>query len=185
MLLKTVFSGFGGQGVLMMGYVLARSAMDAGLQVTYMPTYGAEIRGGTAHCTVSIGDEEIASPIASRPEFLVAMNAPSLAAFENNVAPDGAVFLNSSIVKDSPRRRDVTVFPIPAAEIAYDLGNTRAANIVIMGAFIRATALVSPDYFIGSIEAVLGGKKKAAIELNRKAFSAGYEFVKTPLHKEG
>ncbi len=176
MLVKTVFAGFGGQGVLMMGYALAHSAMSAGYQVTYMPTYGAEVRGGTAHCTVAIGDEEIASPIASQPECLVVMNGPSLAAFQSIVAPGGAIFLNSSIVTEAPRRNDVEVYRIPAVELADRLGNTKAANIVMMGALVKKLAIIPPETFLQSIEAILGGRKKSALETNRRAFGEGYDF---------
>ncbi len=177
MLIKTVFAGFGGQGVLMMGYSLAHSAMSAGFQTTYLPTYGAEMRGGTAHCTVSVGDEEIASPIASQPENLVAMNEPSLEAFQNIVAPGGTIFLNSSIIRQKPRRKDVTALEIPAVEIADQIGNTKAANIVMMGALVKRMAIIPPAVFLKSIEEIMGGKKKSALEMNRIAFGRGYDYI--------
>lgn len=177
MLIKTVFAGFGGQGVLMMGYSLAHSAMLSGFETTYLPTYGAEIRGGTAHCTVSVADEEIASPIASRPENLVAMNEPSLTAFQNIVAPGGAIFLNSSIIKQETRRKDVAVFAIPAVEMAERIGNTRAANIVMMGAVIKKMAIIAPETFLKSLEEIMGSKKKSALEMNRLAFRQGYDLL--------
>lgn len=177
MLIKTVFAGFGGQGVLMMGYSLAHSAMSAGFQTTYLPTYGAEMRGGTAHCTVSVGDEEIASPIASQPENLVVMNEPSLSAFQNIVAPAGAIFLNSSIIKLKPRRLDVTVLEIPAVEMADRIGNTKAANIVMMGALVKKMAIIPPEVFLMSIEEIMGSKKKSALEMNRIAFRQGYDYI--------
>jgi 2-oxoglutarate ferredoxin oxidoreductase subunit gamma len=180
MMVKTIFSGFGGQGVLMMGYSLAHGAMSAGFQVTYLPAYGAEVRGGTANCTVAVSDDEIASPIASAPDNLVVMNTPSLYSFQNRVAPHGALFLNSSIVAVEPSRHDVRIFKIPCAEMAEELGNSRAANTVMMGAFLKITGLVPPDIFLGSMETIMGSKKKSVIEINRKAFAAGYEFLKLP-----
>ena len=142
MINKTIFAGFGGQGVLMMGYSYAHAAMHEGYQVTYLPSYGVEVRGGTANCTVAVADDEIASPIASQPDFLVVMNNPSLYTFQNRIAPNGAFFLNSSIIEARPSRTDVRSYEIPAGEIAADLGNPRVQNIVMMGAYIRKTGLV-------------------------------------------
>jgi 2-oxoglutarate ferredoxin oxidoreductase subunit gamma len=171
MMVKTIFSGFGGQGVLMMGYTLAHGAMSAGYHVTFLPAYGAEVRGGTANCTVAISDEEIASPIASKPDHLVVLNT-----FQNRVAPGGSLFLNSSIISVDPSRHDVRLFKIPSSEMAEKLGNPRTANTVMMGAFLKKTGLVPPDIFLSSMEEVLGSKKKSIIEINRKAFSAGFHF---------
>jgi 2-oxoglutarate ferredoxin oxidoreductase subunit gamma len=177
MIVKTVFSGFGGQGVLMMGYSFAHGAMSEGYEVTYLPSYGAEVRGGTANCTVSVSDDEIASPIASEPDYIVAMNTPSLYTFQNKIASDGILFLNSSIVAARPTRKDIRVFDIPCTEIAETLGNPRSANVVMMGAFIRKVSLVRPDVYLKSLETIMGSRKQAVVETNRKAFAAGYEFL--------
>jgi len=176
MMVKSIFSGFGGQGVLMMGYSLARGAMNAGLQVTYLPSYGAEMRGGTANCTVAIADEEIASPISSEPDNIIVMNTPSLYTFQNRVARGGKLFLNASIVEARPSRDDIEVYAIPCGEIAEAQGNTRAANIVMMGAFLKKTGLLTAEGFLKSLEVSMGGKKKSLAEINRKAFAAGYEY---------
>ena len=178
MLVKTIFSGFGGQGVLMMGHSLAQGAMMKGYHVTYLPSYGAEVRGGTANCTVAVGDEEIASPIASEPNYLVVMNTPSLYTFQNRVAPGGSLFLNSSIIEARPSRKDVDVYEIPCIEIAEKMGNPRAANVVMMGAFLKKTALVSPEVYLKSLETIMGSKKKTIADANRAAFAAGYELLK-------
>ncbi|HOD28149.1 MAG TPA: 2-oxoacid:acceptor oxidoreductase family protein [Syntrophales bacterium] len=178
MIVKTIFSGFGGQGVLMMGYSFAHGAMSEGYEVTYLPAYGAEVRGGTANCTVAVGDEEIASPIASEPDYLVALNTPSLYTFQNRIAAGGLLFLNSSIISARPSRQDMEVFAIPASDIAEELGNARAFNTVMMGAFLKRTSLVKPEIYLKSLETVMGSKKKAVVEINRKAFSAGYDFLK-------
>jgi len=177
MIVKTIVAGFGGQGVLMMGYTLAHGAMSAGYNITYLPAYGAEVRGGTANCTVAVSTEEIASPIASEPDHLVVLNAPSLATFQNRVAPGGSIFLNSSIISLEPSRHDVRIFKVPSSEMAEALGNLRAANTVMMGAFLKVTALVPPETYLASIVEVMGGKKKAIVELNRKAFQAGYDYL--------
>ena len=178
MIVKTIFSGFGGQGVLMMGISLANSAMNKGYHVTYLPAYGAEMRGGTAMCTVAVGDEEIASPVASEPNYLIVMNAPSLFSFQNKVTSGGTIFLNSSIINDRPNRQDVKVFCVPCADMAQELGNSRVANIIMMGAFIKTSGVVSPDIYLKSLESIMGSKKKSLAEVNRKAFAVGFDYVK-------
>jgi 2-oxoglutarate ferredoxin oxidoreductase subunit gamma len=178
MMVKTIFCGFGGQGVLMMGYTLANAGMNAGFNVTYLPSYGAEVRGGTANCTVVVSDEEIASPIASNPDNIIALNTPSLMAFQNRAASGGNLFMNSSIISIEPSRHDIRVFKIPLAEIAEKLGDKRTANTVMMGAFMKVTGLVPPDIFLKSIESVMGSKKKEIVEMNRKAFEVGFDFLK-------
>lgn len=177
MMVKTIFAGFGGQGVLMMGFTLAHGAMSAGYNVTFLPAYGAEVRGGTANCTIAVSDEEIASPIASKPEYLVVLNTPSLYTFQNRVAPGGSLFLNSSIISVESSRHDVEIIKIPSSDIAEKLGNPRAANTVMMGAFLKKTGLVPPDVYLKSLEEVMGSKKKSIIEINRQAFSAGFKFL--------
>jgi 2-oxoglutarate ferredoxin oxidoreductase subunit gamma len=148
MQVKIIFAGFGGQGVLMMGYSYAHAAMNEGYFVTYLPSYGAEVRGGSANCTVAVSDEEIASPIASQPDYLVIMNQPSLFTFQNRVAPKGSIFMNSSIIQARPTRDDVTIHEIPLAEIAASLGNPRGQNIIMIGAFIRKTGILSPEAYL-------------------------------------
>jgi 2-oxoglutarate ferredoxin oxidoreductase subunit gamma len=178
MMVKTIFAGFGGQGVLMMGYTLAHGAMSAGYNVTYLPAYGAEVRGGTANCTVAVSDDVIASPIASEPDNVIVLNTPSLYSFQNRVAAGGGLFLNSSIIAVESSRHDVKIFKVPASDMAEKLGNSRAANTVMLGAFLKVTGLVPPDIFLASMETVMGSKKKSVLELNHRAFAAGYEFLK-------
>jgi 2-oxoglutarate ferredoxin oxidoreductase subunit gamma len=178
MMIKTIFSGFGGQGVLMMGYSLAHGAMSKGYYVTYLPAYGAEVRGGTANCTVAVADEEITSPVASEPDNLIVMNSPSLTTFQNKVTHGGTIFLNSSIVESRPSRQDVDVCAVPCGDMAQELGNDRVANVIMMGAFIKKTGIVPVDIYLKSLETIMGSKKKSAAEVNRKAFSAGFDFVK-------
>ncbi|MFZ3103568.1 MAG: 2-oxoacid:acceptor oxidoreductase family protein [Smithella sp.] len=179
MIVKTIFSGFGGQGVMMMGISLANSGMNKGFHVTYLPAYGAEMRGGTANCTVAIADEEIASPVASEPNYLVVLNSPSLFTFQNKVITEGTIFLNSSIIKDSPHRHDVKVIRVPCSDIAQELGNIRVANIIMMGAFIKVTGIVSPEIYLNSLESIMGSRKKSLAEINRKAFTAGFDYLKS------
>ncbi len=174
MLFKTIFSGFGGQGVLSMGLNMARAGMLEGKKVTYLPAYGAEMRGGTANCTVAISDEEIASPVASSPDFLVAMNLPSLVRFQNQVQSGGIFFLNSSLMKPEISRGDVDVIEVPANDLAEDLGNLKCANMVMIGAFVRKTNLVSIDTLVKGLEESFK-KKKKLIPLNKKALKSGYD----------
>jgi 2-oxoglutarate ferredoxin oxidoreductase subunit gamma len=176
MMVKTIFSGFGGQGVLMMGYTLAHGAMNKGLHVTFLPSYGAEMRGGTANCTIAIADEEIASPISSEPDYIIVMNTPSLYTFQNRIASGGILFINSSIIDVLPSRKDIGVCSVPCGEIAESQGNPRGANVVMMGVFLKKTGLLSPEQYLKSLETYMGSKKKALVETNRKAFKAGYEF---------
>jgi 2-oxoglutarate ferredoxin oxidoreductase subunit gamma len=178
MMIKTIFSGFGGQGVLMMGYSLAHSAMNKGFHVTYLPSYGAEVRGGTANCTIAVADEEITSPVASEPDYLVVMNSPSLTTFQNKITPGGTIFLNSSIVDVRPSRQDVKICAVPCGDMAQDLGNIRVANIIMMGAFIKKTGIIPADIYLKSLGTIMGSKKKFVAEINQRAFAAGYDFVK-------
>jgi len=177
MLVKTIFAGFGGQGVLMMGYCLATAAMDEDLHVTYMPSYGAEVRGGTANCTISISDEEIASPIASSPDFLVAMNDPSLARFQNMIRPGGVCVSNETLIKKKLPRKDVTEYRIPASDIAESVGSIRSANMVILGALVAATDIVSLERMVETVTAITMKKRKELVDLNCRAIEAGYDYV--------
>ncbi len=176
MLLKTIFAGFGGQGVLSMGLNLAQAAMLDGKNVTYLPSYGAEVRGGTANCTVAISDEDIASPVASSPDFLVVMNQPSLVRFQNQVESGGILFLNSSLIDIEVSRGDIDVVSIPANRVAEEMGSARSANMVMLGAFTRRSNLVSLDSVVKGLRTALKNRQKL-IAINREALTIGYEMV--------
>ena len=176
MLIKTIFAGFGGQGVLSMGLNLAQAAMVEGKNVTYLPSYGAEVRGGTANCTVAVSDEEIASPVASSPEFVVAMNQPSLVRFQNQVQSGGVLLINSSLIEAEILRGDIDVIRIHASGIAEKLGSPRSANMVMLGAFTRKSNLVSLDTLIEGLTDTLK-KKEKLIAVNREALTAGYDLL--------
>ncbi|MGV8074128.1 MAG: 2-oxoacid:acceptor oxidoreductase family protein [Syntrophobacteraceae bacterium] len=175
MLIKTVFAGFGGQGVLMMGYSYAFAAMNEGFHVTYLPSYGVEVRGGVCNCTVAVSDEEIASPVASEPDYLIVMNKPSLLTFQNRVAVRGSLFINASIIDIHATRNDIDSYEIPLANIAASIGNPKGQNIVMMGAFIKKNTIISPEAYLKGLEQRMKGKKSAVMESNRQAFKAGYE----------
>jgi 2-oxoglutarate ferredoxin oxidoreductase subunit gamma len=181
---KTVFAGFGGQGVLVMGYLLALTAMRQGKEVTYLPAYGAEVRGGTANCTVVVSDQEIASPVASSPDCAVIMNNPSLARFVNVVRPGGLILVNSSLVQAPVRRDDLTVVSLPVNALAHELGNDRAANVIMVGALLEASGVIT----LAAASEVLAetglGKKPKILELNRRALALGANEARLALHKE-
>jgi len=173
MLVKTIIAGFGGQGVLSIGLSLTQAAMLEGRYVTYLPSYGAEVRGGTANCTVAISDEEIASPVASTPEFVIAMNQPSLIRFQNQIQSGGVLFLNSSLTQAEISRGDIEVVQVPADNIAEELGNRKSANVVMLGAFIKKSNLVSLDSVVKGLKDTLKEKQKL-IAINKEALTVGY-----------
>lgn len=156
-----------------MGLNLAQAAMLEGKHVTYLPAYGAEVRGGTANCTVAISDEEIASPVASSPDYVVAMNRPSLDRFQNQVRSGGWLLLNSSLVEVASTRTDIELVSVPASRIAEELGGVKYANMVMLGAFIKKTRLVAPPSVMSGMAEALKGKK-SLLAVNEKALMAGY-----------
>ncbi len=176
MLIKTIFAGFGGQGVLSMGLNLAQAAMMEEKNVTYLPAYGAEVRGGTANCTVAISDEEIASPVASSPEFVVVMNLPSLIRFQNHLESGGILLVNSSLVEAEISRGDIEVVKVPASSLADKLGSPKSANMVMLGALIKKSNLVSLSSVTETLKITLENKRKL-IAINEKALRAGYDLV--------
>ena len=173
MLIKTIFAGFGGQGVLSMGLSLAQAAMREGKYVTYLPAYGAEVRGGTANCTVAISDEEIASPVASSPEFVVAMNQPSMVRFQHQLQSGGVLLINSSLIDAQVTRGDIEIVRLPANTIAEQMNNPRSANMVMLGAFIKRSNLVKLDTLFEGLKETFS-KKKNLIATNKEALLAGY-----------
>ena len=176
MLIETVFAGFGGHGVLSMGLNLTQVAMLECKYVTYLPAYGAEVRGGTANCTVVISDEEISSPVASSPAFVVALNQPSMIRFQNTIQSGGIMFLNSTIISVPPERGDIEVVSIPANAVAEKLGNIKSANMVILGAFIKKSNLVTLQSLIDGLIVAMKGNQKL-ININKEALNAGYNLV--------
>lgn len=176
---KIIFSGFGGQGVLTLGQIVSQIAMNKNLEVTWMPSYGAEMRGGTANCAVIISDKIIGSPIVlSDIDILVAMNSQSISKFINLVKKDGIVIINSSIVKEDIKRDDINIININATEIATDVGSVKAANMVMLAGFLNKTNL----FDIFDIKKALDDKFKAKnpkiIELNIAAINKGLEAIK-------
>jgi 2-oxoglutarate ferredoxin oxidoreductase subunit gamma len=165
---KIILAGSGGQGIMFMGKLLAEAAVREGKNVTYFPAYGAEVRGGTANCTIVISDEEIGSPYAETTDILVAMNAPSLQRFNSQVKKGGQVIVNSSLVKDIGTCRCVG---FPFTQMAVDLGSAQAANMVAIGCLAHTTGIVSLDGILAALEHL--SLKAGIIALNKKAVQAG------------
>lgn len=174
MLLKLLLAGSGGQGVLTIGNVLGNASMLDDYHVTFLPSYGAAMRGGTANCTICISDEEIASPVASVPDLIVAMNQPSMLGFISRLEPGGQLLYNADLVDLVPDRGDIEMFAVPANRIARELGNERSANMVMLGALVKMTAIIKIETISSSIEMMMGSKKKIA-ESSVNAVMAGYE----------
>ncbi len=169
----TILAGFGGQGLLFAGQVLARAALIEAREVFWIPSYGPEMRGGTAACTVIVGDEPIGSPVVDRLDALVALNPPSLAKYEPLLAPDGLLVVNESLVEAEPRRTDVETILVRATAIAAAAGDERVSCVAGLGALLGRRPIVAPDAFRLALRAVLGVKNPAALDANLAAFEAG------------
>ncbi len=176
-----IFSGFGGQGALFAGQLLTYAAADAGFYVTWIPSYGPEMRGGTAHCTVVIGDEPIGSPIVNRPDMVLAMNLPSADKYEPLLKASGLLVVNASLVKRPIQRHDIDVIVIPANEMAEQHGNLRLANVVMLGALLAATELLPLAAVEQSLAAHLPERHKHLLEANKNALHSGARFAATLL----
>ena len=170
---SVIISGFGGQGALAIGKNLAEAGMTEGLYVTWAPSYGPEMRGGTANCSVVLSDEPIGSPVFNTSTELIALNEPSLAKFESGVLPGGTVFINSSVISEKIHREDLTAYYIPCNAIAVEIGNEKVANMVMLGAYVAATGAVKPETIETMIQEMFAGAKAKFIPLNIEAFHRG------------
>ncbi len=182
---EILISGFGGQGALFAGQLLAHAALDAGLETTWFPSYGPEMRGGTAHCTVIVADRPIGSPVVRNPRAAIVMNIPSLERYEPVVASGGVLVVNASLVDRAPRRIDVDALMIPAGELAQELGDPRMANMVLLGALL--TRIVMPDLaqVKATLRRVLPERRRAMLEPNLSALDRGALAAGTPLPPAG
>lgn len=171
---RMLFAGFGGQGLLFMGKVLAYAGMLKDKQVTWIPSYGPEMRGGTANCSVVISDEEIASPIVNRPDILVAMNQPSLDKFGLKVKDQGLIIVNSSIVKNIPEFPGCNVIEVPANDLAQDLGTIKIANIVVLGVMLKMIDFLSKEDIINALTEIMPKGREKILEMNKLAVEKGY-----------
>jgi 2-oxoglutarate ferredoxin oxidoreductase subunit gamma len=172
---KIIIAGFGGQGVVLTGNILARAGMAEDKHVTGMVSYGAEMRGGTANSTVVISDNDIASPFVVNPNIAIILNQPSLDKFEDRLLPKGLVVINTSLISRELQRDDLEVVKIAATDIANKLGNVRVANIVALGAFIEKSGLLKTESVLQAIEDLFLSKKPKLVEINKKAFQQGAE----------
>ena len=170
---EIIISGFGGQGALFAGQLLAYAAMDNGYHVTWIPSYGPEMRGGKARCTVVVADEEIGAPRVRRPSAAIVLNIPSMEAFEPAVKPGGVLVVNSSLVPQKSERDDIRVFYIPATDMAIELGNTRVANVICLSALVQATGVVSLDAVKQALDDHLPERHRKLIGLNMEAMDKG------------
>jgi 2-oxoglutarate ferredoxin oxidoreductase subunit gamma len=175
---QVLFAGFGGQGVISMGQFLTHLAMHTGKEVSCALSYGAEMRGGTANCLVTISDEEISSPLTENPMTAIIMNLPSLERFEDKIKPNGTLVLNSSMVDRLPQREDVEVLQMPVNMLADQLGTARVANMVLLGAFVEKKGLMDIDQALDYLEVVFKGKKESVIAKNKEAFLVGVEYAR-------
>ncbi|AEX84614.1 2-oxoacid:acceptor oxidoreductase, gamma subunit, pyruvate/2-ketoisovalerate family [Marinitoga piezophila KA3] len=176
-----IAAGFGGQGVMLFGKILSLAAMYENLYTTWLPSYGPEMRGGTANCTVVISEKYIASPVVDKPSEVIAFNIPSMYKFEKFLPEGGLLLLNTSVIDREPERKDVKVIKIPANEIADELGNIKVQNMVMLGAYLKATDAVSFDSVKAALEKSLKGKKADLLELNLKAIEAGMKAAEEQL----
>lgn len=177
MTLEAIFAGFGGQGVMLMGQLMAYSGMYEGKQVSWFPSYGPEMRGGTANCSVVVSEEPVGSPVISEADVLVAMNRPSMEKFEGTLKPGGVLFYNSSLIEVKPKRTDIKVFAIPANDIATEIGNSKVANMVVMGAILKVTGIVGLETVMSVLKKTMTGKKQDLLPINRSALEKGMELV--------
>ena len=174
---EIIISGFGGQGGLAIGKNLAEAGMAEGLNVTWAPSYGPEMRGGTANCSVVLSDTPVGSPVFAHPTELIALNEPSLAKFEAGVLPGGIVFVNSDVVTDKVQRPDLTAYYVPCSQIAEEVGNSKVSNMVMLGAYVAATGILKPETIEKMIEEMFAGPKAKFIPLNIEAFRRGMACV--------
>ena len=170
---EVIFAGFGGKGILLIGQMVAYAGMDEGKNVTWLPSYGPEMRGGTASCTVVVSDKPIGSPVISSPEIVVVMNRPSLEKFGPQVRKDGYLFINSSMIDVRSGRNDIKEILVPCNDLAAKVGNPRSANIVMLGALIKKTEIISEAAIRGRIEYAFKKKGTDLIKLNNTALDEG------------
>ncbi len=174
---EIIIAGFGGQGVLFAGQVLAYAALDEGKEVTWIPSYGPEMRGGTANCTVIISDEEIGSPLVRSPRAAIVLNLPSLDKYEPLVTPGGVLIANASLINRGPQRTDITTVFIPANEIAESLGNRRLLNMVALGALLSQLPVLSLEAIQAALKNHLPQRHQHLLPVNFQALQKGAEFA--------
>ena len=173
---EIILAGFGGQGILSIGKFIAMAGLEEGKNVSWLPSYGPEMRGGTANCNVIVAEEEVGSPIVNKATTIIVMNQPSLEKFEKFLVPGGVVILDKSLVPVMPEREDVEVYAIPATEMAYEMGNATFAGIILLGKLIEVTGVVSRESFEKALYKILPPRKHSMIPDEMKALETGAKY---------
>ena len=174
---QILIAGFGGQGILFSGKFLAYEGLIDGKEVSWLPSYGPEMRGGTANCSIIISDDKIGSPIVDRPDILIAMNAPSVDKYENAVAAGGEIYIDSSLVSKKVERADADVYYVPATRLASENNLTGLANMIIIGSVIRHSGIIPYENTEKAMKKVVSAKKQELFDLNMKAVEIGYNYT--------
>lgn len=175
---EIIMAGFGGQGVMAMGKILVEAALKEGKEVSWLPSYGPEMRGGTANCNVIISEEPVGAPVVSEATAALILNRPSLDKFENDVIPGGTLIINSSLIDKKATRTDIKVYYVPANDIANELGSGKIANMVMLGAYLEASGAATQDSVMEIISEIFTGKKASVIPLNKEALVRGAACIK-------
>ncbi|MBC7960477.1 MAG: 2-oxoacid:acceptor oxidoreductase family protein, partial [Vallitaleaceae bacterium] len=170
---QLIIAGFGGQGIMSMGQMLTYAGMMEGKNVSWLPSYGPEMRGGTANCNIIISEHEVASPIVTEASSVMVLNKPSLDKFEEAVRKDGIILVNSSLIEKKCSREDIKVYYVPASDIALEMGNDKIANMVMLGAYLELTKVVTIESVLDALKKVLGEAKASLIPINREALERG------------
>ncbi len=174
---ELIFSGFGGQGVMFVGQLLAYAALEAGKEVTWIPSYGPEMRGGTAHCFVVISDKPIGSPVVRYPKVAVVFNNPSFDKYEPIITENGLLVVNQSLIKQASKRKDIDVVYVPATKIAEEIGNVRLMNMVLLGATMQALPIIPMDCLRHALEQHIPSHRRDMLDANYVALAKGAEYV--------
>ena len=174
---EIVIAGFGGQGLLFAGKVLAYAALLEQRELSWLPSYGPEMRGGTANCNVIISDSPVGSPIVQNPNVLMVMNTPSLDKYEKSVAPGGKIFVDSTLISRKVEREDVEVFYIPATKMASDMGMPTLANMILLGAIVKATGCITDAGMLAGLNKIIPAKKANLLDANLKCIQAEKDFL--------
>lgn len=173
---QIILAGFGGQGILFAGKQLAYAGMLTGKEVSWLPSYGPEMRGGTANCHVILSDQEIAAPMIQSPDVLIALNLPSLEKFEQAVKPGGKIFYDSSLIERAPQNSEAQVFAVPATTMAASFGAENLANIVMLGKVLKESEVLTMEEIRMAMEKTISARKQNLLELNMKCLQAGFEY---------
>ena len=173
---QLLIAGFGGQGVLFAGKFIAYKGLQEGRELSWLPSYGPEMRGGTANCSVILSDDPVGSPIVSHPDVLIAMNLPSLDKYEDAVVPGGMIFVDSTLIERKVKRTDVKVFYIPSTALAQSIGAPTLANMIMVGKFIKESGAVEYENLETALKKIVSARHADLFDINLKAINCGYEY---------